>query len=112
MGNQWCVLSPAQDADHYARVESQIADLDLALALLDRAARSLDPELLARVSQLARETCACATEGLSTLAPDRDQSARIGMLMSELQKRLSARPPWLPQARLDDPRTKTACPGS
>jgi len=89
MSNQWHVLSHSKDADNYARVESQISDLDLALALLDRAARTEDPDLVARVSQLARETCACVIGILDTLMPDRDQSARIDALLSKLRQRLS-----------------------
>jgi hypothetical protein len=57
---------------------------------LDRAARADDPDLLARVSQLARETCACVTGVLDTLMPDREQSTRIEALMSKLRERLRA----------------------
>src|SRR6185503_17810099 len=96
MSNQWHVLSHSKDADNYARVESQISDLDLALALLDRAARTEDPDLVARVSQLARETCACVIGILDTLMPDRDQSARIDALLSKLRQRLS-----LPREEVD-----------
>ena len=89
MSNQWHVLSHSKDADNYARVESQISDLDLALALLDRAARTDDPDLFERVAQLARETCACVIGVLDTLIPDRDQSARIEVLVNKLRERLS-----------------------
>jgi len=88
MSNQWHVLSHSKDADNYARVESQISDLDLALALLDRAARSEDPDLVARVSQLARETCACVVGVLDTLIPDRDQTTRVEALLNKLRERL------------------------
>src|SRR6185436_10128757 len=89
MSNQWHVLSHSKDAENYARVESQISDLDLALALLERAARADDPALFARVSQLARETCSCVNGVLDTLLPDRDQSTRIEALMGKLRERLS-----------------------
>ena len=92
MNNGWRLLLNTNDAAAYERVESQISDLDLALALLERAEHSGDRALIDRVSMLARKARLRVAAELVAVSPDKDQDARIARLLERLRKRLDPPP--------------------
>jgi hypothetical protein len=88
MNSSWRVVELMNAAEEYARVEAQIADLDLALDLLGRLRRGHDAVLMQRSYAVARETLESVQFALAQLHPDDSQQVRIERCVQRLRQRL------------------------